>query len=305
MSIERIKQLLTDGKSESAADMLLNYVNDTHSKHYQAALLIKNRIENIQLEEIEGTISQADKNTEWAKISKSVLSLALLIEKEEQHQIESRPTGKSFAPTVSFDFPFTKVFVPIILVSIPVLLYFYFPRPKAPQTVNLEIQAFDKDKNAVFTEGGKLQVRWDEKNQREVILSKSGKGFLQSVPMSLLDKPVEFQSLDTQYYSLVQTDLSQVKKYNQVKLFFEVKKVQYAGRIVNPDDEPVGNVIIIFGNSIANDTSDAQGNYSVLLPINAGEHIVVHLSKNKNLFEQRIRIDKSVLKDLTVPRNFQ
>ncbi|MCB0572480.1 MAG: hypothetical protein KDC66_22080 [Phaeodactylibacter sp.] len=80
---DEIKALLSQGRTEDAADYLLAMANDSKKPYYHSALLLKNRIESLQQQAIEGVLSQAEQNLEWARITKSILDLTEQIERNE------------------------------------------------------------------------------------------------------------------------------------------------------------------------------------------------------------------------------
>mgnify|MGYP001344816055 CR=1 FL=1 len=63
-TLETIRELLGNGDTEDAANLLLALAKESHKEHYSSALLLKNRLER-------------------AKISKSIVSLAEQIERNE------------------------------------------------------------------------------------------------------------------------------------------------------------------------------------------------------------------------------
>ena len=82
-AIEEVKALLTKGNTEAAADLLLELSKDSKKEYYHTSLLLKNRIETLQHQVIEGILSQSEQNLEWARVTKSILDLAEQIEKNE------------------------------------------------------------------------------------------------------------------------------------------------------------------------------------------------------------------------------
>ena len=82
-SLDQVKDLLADGQTEAAADLLLQLAKASAQEHFSSALLLKNRLETLQQNVIEGVISQSDENLEWARISKGVINLVAQIERNE------------------------------------------------------------------------------------------------------------------------------------------------------------------------------------------------------------------------------
>ena len=93
--LEKVKELLAQGKTEPAADLLLQLSKAMEKEHYHSALLLKNRLETLQHQVIEGVLSQSEERVEWARVSKGVMELVMQIERKEQPAPEEK-TGEAF-----------------------------------------------------------------------------------------------------------------------------------------------------------------------------------------------------------------
>lgn len=82
-TLERVKDLLADGQTEAATDLLLELAKTTHRAYYHSALLLKNRLETLQHNVIEGILSPSEERIEWARISKGVVGLVEQIDRGE------------------------------------------------------------------------------------------------------------------------------------------------------------------------------------------------------------------------------
>ncbi len=141
-SLDQVKELLADGQTEAAADLLLQLTKDFHPEHFGSALLLKNRLETLQQNVIEGVISQSDENLEWARVSKGVVNLVTQIERGErpvpaEELLPPKPAGTKPA--------FSKK----ILWAIPLLLVLGIAVPK-----------FLAKKNVLPPEKKETRINW-------------------------------------------------------------------------------------------------------------------------------------------------
>ena len=69
-----------------------------------------------------------------------------------------------------------------------------------------------------------------------------------------------------------------------VELFMQPRadSVQVNGMVINKKGQPVKNIMILFANGMAKDTTDSYGNFNVLLPLKEGSEI------NVRAYEQEV-----------------
>jgi Effector-associated domain 11 len=101
ISIKIVRELLADGQTEAACDKLLELTKSAKAECYDTALLLKNRLETLQQQVIEGVISHADEGIQWARISKGIVELTTQIErgevpKWEEEIVHPKSQAKSF-----------------------------------------------------------------------------------------------------------------------------------------------------------------------------------------------------------------
>lgn len=87
-NLDQVKKLLANGQTEAAADLLLELTNSTYQDYHRDAMLLKNRLEMLQQNSIEGILSHSDESIEWAKISRGIIGLVDNISKGERPQSE-------------------------------------------------------------------------------------------------------------------------------------------------------------------------------------------------------------------------
>ena len=95
--LNRVKELLAGGKTEAAADLLMQLSKTSFPEYYHSALLLKNRIETLQQNVIEGVIGTGEQRIEWARISKGIVELVEQIDKGER-PVEGVGVGGSLQP---------------------------------------------------------------------------------------------------------------------------------------------------------------------------------------------------------------
>ncbi|MEO1261500.1 MAG: hypothetical protein AAFZ15_22035 [Bacteroidota bacterium] len=113
-ALDEIKELLANGDTEEAADMLLALSKSSYQAHYHSALLLKNRIETLQHNVIDGVLSSNEERIEWARISKGVVELVGQIDKGERplsmEELHAPPEPR-------------KIFHKPLLWAVPVILF--------------------------------------------------------------------------------------------------------------------------------------------------------------------------------------
>lgn len=136
-ALHKVKDLLADGQTEAAVDLLLEIAGTADEAHFTAALLLKNRLETLQQKVIEGVVSQSEENLEWARICKGILGLSAQISRGEKplSPEELFPSKKSIPR-----FPVK------ILWAIPVLIILGLA---APKFLKKKLPPVDKKENKI------------------------------------------------------------------------------------------------------------------------------------------------------------
>lgn len=306
LSIQQVKNLLSEGKSEAASEMLLNYVNTHHSNYYEAAILLKNRIESVQQQEIEGTISLSEKNIEWAKISKSVLGLALKIEKEESTQIEQLPNKNVFKPPIPLYLRSSKLLMSIAIFFLLAIFIYYLLSTKADQkTFRLDLQVDYEVKNSPNNElalrGQKLNVRINDFTKSDLILNGQGKAYVWDIPAKYFGNMPDIQLEDSLDFIVSDKEITTANFTETVTFKIKPKMTTYKGIVKKYDNIPVSNATIQFGSQNITVVTNENGEYSVELPNNIGESIVLSIIKDgKIIYNSRVMVNEQILYDIKV-----
>jgi Effector-associated domain 11 len=292
-TINHIKNLLTNGKTKAAADVLLDYTSHHSKEHYETAVLLKNRIASIQQQDAEGIVSLADKNMEWARISKSLLTVVIDLEEateqSKKEEFDAPPTHTPIKATKSSYFSSNKILLVLGLMSVPILFYLLKPVSITPKTFNLEIQAFKDDKNSVFIEGVKIYylIQGFEKSNAPLILNTSGKAFLTDIPDKFKAQKVNACLVDTAFLALTHQEIVDDASGKILKIRIQPKTTTFKGKVVRVGFQPLANALIKFG-TIAQATTNAQGEYSVDLPLNiVNTNLEITISLNQKVLKNR------------------
>lgn len=145
-TLEQVKDLLADGQTEAAADLLLQLSKECHEEHFNSALLLKNRLETLQQKVIDGVVSQSEENLEWARICKGILNLVAQIHRGE----------KPLTPEELFSAKKKKPAFPLkILWAIPVLIILGVA---APKLLNKKVPPTEKKENKIARQSYAGQV---------------------------------------------------------------------------------------------------------------------------------------------------
>jgi hypothetical protein len=137
-SLQQIKELLADGQTEPAVDLLLELTKATHRDFHDDAIAVKSRLEKLQQKGIKGIISSAEESLEENKITDSVIALIAQIERNERPELfEEIPPPK---PAVQ-QMPTVKKLIwgiPVLIVLAFLLPKFFSKEPSTPSLPGTE-----------------------------------------------------------------------------------------------------------------------------------------------------------------------
>jgi Effector-associated domain 11 len=301
LHIDSVKKLLSEGKTESAVDAMIQITEQEHLNQYnQSSILLKNRIENLQQQIIEGTISQADSTLEWAKTSKAVMLLATTVEHKIVLQKVSSTTSKpifSF-PTVSL--PWKKIAAYTLPSLLAFSLFYRFvvapPKP-SPFDLNITIKSNQPIKDIHDL---KLKIKMGE-----TVLSEKNIAINQTISYSNVDgnlkkKAISLELSDTLSFHLVNQSSFTAAQNPNISVELIPNATLYKGKIVHFDNSPARKVVIDFERGLIRDTTDNDGNYEVLIPntFKEGEHIFLTINdiNGATIYSQKIILDENLLK---------
>lgn len=143
--LKQVKQLLADGQTEDAADLLLELTKDADQEYHTSALLVKNQLERHQQNSIDGILSESEQRIGWAKISRNIVDLTRQIERGEKPQKE-----EDLLPPTSKKEPVIK-FSKQVLWALPVVLFLGF--------LGVYFLTGDKSSDRVKTEAVEIKMK--------------------------------------------------------------------------------------------------------------------------------------------------
>ncbi|HFA47782.1 MAG TPA: hypothetical protein ENJ95_02045 [Bacteroidetes bacterium] len=155
--LDQVKELLASGKTEDAADLLLKLAKNSEDAHYKSALLLKNQLEILQHDSIDGILSAGEERIGWAKISRRIVDLTEQIERGERPMRAEEvvpPPAQKKAPATSFPKKWLWALLAILViggaVAVPKILNSGKATQKEPATTTRPVQ---KEKKKVALKG--------------------------------------------------------------------------------------------------------------------------------------------------------
>jgi hypothetical protein len=300
LHIDTVKKLLSDGKTESAVDALIQFTEVENLKQYnQSAILLKNRIELLQQQMIEGTISQADSSLESAKISKGTLILVSNIEQKlEAANAEKKPEKPKYT-TPSVSLPWRKIAtlgIPALVVSI--LFYRFVINPTVPQPFDLNLNIV-KEKNIQDVHDLKIIIKINNEVLAEKNIAENETISLKNIKGNLKNKKITLQLSDTSDYYLANQNILNATENTPISVELWTKSTLYKGKIVHFDDTPARYAIVDIEKGMIRDTTDNEGNYEIHIPnyMKEGQRIFLTIYDNKGAtaLAETVRLSEAVL----------
>lgn len=92
--IEKVKTLITEGRTDEAIGLLIEFCESIGSEHEVSALQLKARYSALEQQIIDGTIADNDKSIELAKITRALFSVLSLIKIEPNREIDDKTIQK-------------------------------------------------------------------------------------------------------------------------------------------------------------------------------------------------------------------
>lgn len=310
LHIDSIKKLLSEGKTESALDCIILITEKEHlNKSNQSSILLKNRIENLQQQTIEGTISQTDASLELAKISKAVLMLATNIEDKLKKPVETttpileKPVNTSRKTLVYWR---NKAVIGIIMLIAIGLFYHFVIASPSRQPFDLKI-SLKADKYISKIKNLKLQVKIGKKVLADTLITDTVQVLhFQNVEGSLRHEAISLELSDTSIYKLIYQNALTTAENSNISVQLIPKMTLYQGRVLYYDDVPAADIIVDFEKGLVRDTTDRDGNYEVWIPnyIHKDDRVFLALfdAKGKDLHSQNMQLHKDFLKILKIGR---
>jgi Effector-associated domain 11 len=304
LHIESVKKLLSEGKTESAVDVMIQITEQEHLNQYnQSSILLKNRIENLQQQIIEGTISQADSTLEWAKTSKAVMLLATTVEHKIAQQKASSTTPKLIFSLPSVSLPWKKIAIYTLPSLLALSLFYRFviaPPVPVPFDLNIMIKSNQPIKNVKDL---KLKVKIGETLLAEKNITINQTISCLNVDGNLKKQKISLELSDTLSFHLANQSAFTAVQDPNISVELIANATLYKGKIVHFDNSPARNVVVDFERGLIRDTTDNNGNYEVWIPNTFKEGNEIFMSLNDingetlhsqliNLYENSLKLKK-------------
>ena len=169
--------------------------------------------------------------------------------------------------------------------------------------MDVEIKVVKEDGEAPFTVGGKIKLKIVGSEEKVLPLNVEGKAYLHAQSPDLNDKKISIQLEDTNFYRIIRHETDVEKTGITVKATVLTQTIDFSGRVVKSDMQPVNLAILDFGNGIAKATTNANGEYTVKLPKNiVNTSIRISFTVNdKTLYNEYTFVNEKRLRLLKVP----
>lgn len=323
--IEKIKHLISEGANQEAVNALYPIVAGNNELE-DTVVILKNRLSLLQKSVREGTIARDEANVERNMINRSLLDTLNILEDLHEHQnntLTAVPSKKDETPietsTHSVSDSYDKSKKPIIptqwlmrgaLALVTILVTVLIER-----SIN---SWFDADRNTPVHLTLRLVFRPDfpgigHSGLAKVTVGKfafdprpiPSDGILRftDIPAEYTDDSMKVFLQETEYNCKVQSQSAySIKNSNDITAFIELAATTYQGKVLNSTRKPVAGVEIEFENGMARDTTDADGNYSVMLPDLKKRLVQLALRRNgKVVMSREVGLYAGSLKELKIP----
>jgi hypothetical protein len=332
MKKEIVTGLIEDNRFKEAIDILKKETRDTYL--YNQVILLSASYEDYLKLEITGTedfsvrsqrraqlvnglLHTVDKVVELKGESSSVKLPKVELPKMELPKIK-RPTivipeiklPKINLPTIGLKHVKIVGFGVSLAILLPILFYFiknmdgFLPKPKheiAIDNFDLAINVLKNGSDSLYTEGGKISIKFDGVEEKTGFLNPEGKAYLTGLPIDLKAKMVSIQLADTSFYSLIASEIMDDARSKTVKAKAKMQTISFSGRVVRFDLQAAKNVTLDFGNGIAKAVTNDNGEYTINLPKNIGSTVELSILENdKVVMSRQVLVNDKVLNLLKV-----
>lgn len=317
MKKEIVIDLIEDNRFKEAIDVLKKETRNTHL--YNQVILLSASYEDYLNLEITGTEDFSVRSQRRAQLVNALLHVVdRVAELKPPSALTELP--KIERPTITIpSIKLPKVNLPTIgvkhlkivgfalgLVVLSTFLFHFIknmdaflPTPtkvETPKSFDVEIKVVKDAQNGIYTEGGKIIVKFGDVEEKTAILNPEGQAFLAALPINLKDKNIRIQFEDTAFVRLINPEITATKNGKMVKAVAQMQMQTFNGRLVRYDMQPVKNATLDFGNGVAKATTNDNGEYSISLPKNIGGTVELSIIENdKVVLSRQILVNEKVL----------
>ncbi len=306
MKKEVVIELIEDNRLKEAIDLLKEETKETYL--YNQVILLSASYEDYLKLEIMGLEDYSVRSQKRAQL---VNALLLTVDKIYEHPPTPLPKTISGKPKLRIDAKYVKVASMGLGGFVLLAILFYFMKNRDAQLpeiskastakfFDLEIKVVNNAPDSLFTEGGKIKLKIEGMEDKTLILNTEGKAYLPTLPIELKDKKLDVQFEDTNYYMLVQPEVSVADNIKTVKAVAKTQTISFSGRLVRFDMQAVKNATLVFNNGAIKAITNENGEYTVQFPKKmVGTTVELSIIKNNKVSESHfIMVNGEVLSSL-------
>lgn len=323
--IEKIRHLIAEGANQEAINALYPILgHDVELK--DTVLLLKNRLAVLNKAVREGTITKEEENVERNTINRNLLDILTGLESdmENKHDSSAAPVPEPVKTPEEtrthripdkHEGPKKPKSPPPVLIRGLLALATILITVLIERSINgwLEGRNASPDKSLIV----RLALQPDYPGIRQAGLAKVAIGKFTSLPqpippegmLHVTNIPAEFAE------DSVKLELHEVKfpcrvtgqsapnleKSNDITFYLELATVTYQGKIVDRNSRPIPNAEVDVESGLARTIADANGDYTLTLPVLDKEIILVTVRlRGKVLQSLPMGLNPDVLKEITV-----
>ena len=303
-TIENIRHLISEGRTNTAAEHLIVLTYTRHKEFYESALMLKNRLETLEKETIEGVLSHSEQSLAQAKIVKSLLALVSNVEEAQ------RPVLNPIVNIRNNLWQKRKTWVRI-LAALAITALAFLGISKINFKDVFKANEFDlvlvmdiTNNHTLALNSNAFKVNLGNKPLTHPLIQNDTIIF-QHISQKHWEDSLKVEWLNTEYDIALQKEERKLDKSVLTRVYKIVEKTTiFEGYIRFPDGQPASRAVVEMGfqNRVFRDTADAQGKYEIKLPSSAKGEVVSLKVKNKGVLKDygTIRVNEAYLKLITI-----
>lgn len=303
---DHIKYLIGEGKTEEAIDALLD-LPALDDALRQSALMLRNRWNALEREVVEGLVDRRDVNLEQARMTRGLLEL--LEQWEDGHATPRQPPAVA-PPVRPAHAPWRWPLAALITLGVlgAVAAYLVFKRgqhdaPAAARTILLQLTP--DDPAADPAPRGRLWVQFARDTVGPLLVRADDEWLAFRLPSGYEMEDARLDLRQLQYrYEVVDRQARRSGDTLRVRALLRAQPFRVDGRIVYTDGQPAVGIRVVFGDELAEATTDAQGRYRLSFPHpNRRNQILVTLYQDeRELMRRQLLLAPEVLAELKIRR---
>ncbi|MFN0173991.1 MAG: hypothetical protein ACKVU0_05030 [Saprospiraceae bacterium] len=312
---EQIRQAIADGDREAAMEMLSQHCTPGDPLH-DSLILLDTRLSNLQQSVIEGVISREDENIERNGISKGLLHLVKTLEARAEHPLQSshqvleppkappvtEHSEKEPTPKSKLDVRKWAIVAGLLFTVLTIwgIISWASKHPSAPITRDLSLQLAVTPSDIPIGPLGKARILIGKYTSEQGNVPSDGVLMLKNIPIQSENDTVKILLPDLKYKHEIVWQNRNAK--NGLKYQIVLKTNTFSGKVLRPDLRPVPNVDLEIEGGLARATTDAEGNFSFVLPDWGASNVQLVMRRGgKVVVNRKVGLTAAVFKDLKIP----